>query len=191
MENVPKKKTPWWGYPLIVLLFIVCSPIIIPCLIIFFPIYLVASPFERKRFRKSGYKEYHYYFFGITATVHYKLYKLLIEHNIPFEFTICKEYEIITYTLKKDNGYNLIVCDDKLGTSQSHFDSVETAFIFLERLGSLKYPQTARNYYICLERKDIKHMEISKQEKEELLLDARVIELKDVLALGEKENTKL
>ena len=188
MENtLVKQKQKWWVYLLIALLFIFCSPFIILGFMIYLPYYLIFSPFEKKRFRKSGYEKYHRYFFGITAKTHYEVYRILTEYNIPFELDVHKEYDIVTYILKNGDQYNFVLCDDEFGTGQSDIDDDETGFAFLERLGELKYPQSTKGYFICLRKKDIERFEISEQEKEKLLNDQRIIDIRNILELVAKE----
>ena len=168
---------------LIALILVICSPIMIPCLVICFPIYLVCSPFKKKKFRKSGYEKHHSYFFGITKTEQYKIYIMLTEQNISFEHTIDKEQGVAVYILQSNNRYKLILCDEEFGSNQSNFDCAETAFAFLENFGELRYPQVSKDYFICLQKNDIKHFEMSKEEISKLENDNRIVEAADILTL--------
>jgi len=182
-ENTTRnKKMAWWVYLLIALLLVICSPILVPVLVIYFPIYWICSPFEKKNFRKSGYGKYHSYFFRITQTEQYKIYIMLTEQKISFEHIIDKEQGVAVYILQCNDRYIFILCDEEFGSNQSNFN-VETAFAFLENFGELRYPQAQKDYFICLQKNDINHFEISKEEKEKLKIDNRIIEVADILTL--------
>jgi len=201
IEQTQSKKMPWWGYPLVGLLFVICLPFIIVCLPIILVIgivYLFTAPFEKRKFRKSGYdKVFPKYKWKITHSAHYKIFKKLKEQNIPFEYEVHTDKDSgnqVIYILKNDNECNYILCNDLdvldyseekndwifcdwHDHSHGHIEELSQPFQTLKSVGESKYPKNKANYFVCVSGKE-------KQKDSSLHKDKRFIEWQDVLTLA-------
>jgi len=200
-KNENSKKISEWI--ILVIFLIICLPIIIA----FFPIFIIElfhSPFERIKFKKSGYdKFYPRYLWGITRTSHYKIYEALKKQGSSFEYELYTENdnEQVIFILKKYDEYNLILCNDKdslefsedknewvfcyeRNYGQGFVEELSFPFQILEFVGERRYPKTKKNYFICLYKRITSYKRSNSKESKKLLQqDNRFVKLFEVLTL--------
>jgi|GEM_PF-2987439 len=215
METIGATKKPmskWVAYPLIAFGFIMGLPIILVCLpilLVVMIVYWIISPSEKRKFRNSGYDKYYFeYEWGITKTAHYKIYSILKEKDIPFEYEVFNDKDFdkqVIFILEKSNEYNFIMCcefsnlyycndkkdwacDNAFEYEHGDVDELKTIYPFevLSIIGKNKYQNTAKNYYVIFSKQYLEHCKIKGHEKDMLQQDKRFIGWKDVLSLTGK-----
>ncbi|MCL2587001.1 MAG: hypothetical protein FWE31_02045 [Firmicutes bacterium] len=177
---------------IIILLWLLLIPILVMCLpflVLGYIYYLIVSPFEKRKFRKSGYAQvcpkYH---FGVTKTIGFILFKLLKSTGTEFRhmtYLLEEWHEEIRYILNLNGREVSIWCTEEC----MYYDADRQNWFFCDDQGypfknvSSPFEIIGGELLICLPDGYLKFECLSEQDRGLLQQDKRFICQSDVIQL--------
>ena len=143
-------------------IFMILGIILLPFILL---LYLLTMPVERLIFLCSGYsKRYPKYFWWITASTHYKLFKMLKKQAYAYEPDF---YDHVLYVLEKDGVLHFVLCDAVMIYRWEEYNDwiyrgghgtvgKFAVFASMWAYGQREYPDKEKQYYVCLTKHQIK-----------------------------------